>query len=93
MRAVSRSCFCGFLGHRWHRFNGSCHDDVVCFPARGHDRTHHGWHGNPQPDPAYVAGVDSRYIQGFYPESTSTGLTTPEEFWPVSRRFPPDFVP
>ena len=47
-----------------------------------------GGTGNPQPFPAYVADVDSRYIQQFYSGYTSTGLTTPEEFWPVTPPFP-----
>ncbi len=39
---------------------------------------------DPEPDPRYVAAVDQRYIQPLYPGYMSTGLMTPEQFWPLS---------
>ena len=88
MRAVSRSCFVGFLAIVGTVLMALATTMSSAFQLAAMTALIMGGTGNPQPDPAYVAGVDSRYIQGFYPGYTSTGLTTPEEFWPVSPPFP-----
>lgn len=43
-----------------------------------------GGTGNPQPTPGYVTSVYNTYIAPHYPGYTPTGLTTPEDFWPVT---------
>jgi hypothetical protein len=39
---------------------------------------------NPLPDPAYIASVNTSYIQHLFPGYNPVGLTTPEQFWPVT---------
>ncbi|OBK50283.1 PE family protein [Mycobacterium kubicae] len=39
---------------------------------------------NPLPDARYVTDVFTRYIQPYFPGATGQGLTTPEQFWPVT---------
>ena len=39
---------------------------------------------NPQPDPMYVASVNTSYIQRLFAGAIPTGLFTPEMFWPVT---------
>lgn len=39
---------------------------------------------NPLPDPAYVAAINSAYIQPRFPGAIPQGVFTPEEFWPVT---------
>lgn len=43
-----------------------------------------GGTGNPEPDPIYQAAVNSAYIQRFFPGANFFGVTTPEQFWPVT---------
>ena len=43
-----------------------------------------GGTGNPQPTPTYVTSVYSTYIAPHYPGYSPVGLTTPEDFWPVT---------
>jgi hypothetical protein len=43
-----------------------------------------GGTNNPQPDPMYVAGVNTSYIQRLFPGAIPQGLFTPEQFWPVT---------
>jgi PE-PPE domain/PE family len=43
-----------------------------------------GGTGNPLPDPGYIASVNASYIQRLFPGYNPTGLTTPEQFWPVT---------
>ncbi|OBG91576.1 hypothetical protein A5697_09595 [Mycobacterium sp. E3251] len=43
-----------------------------------------GGTGNPQPTPSYVSSVYGTYIAPHYPGYTPVGLTTPEDFWPVT---------
>ena len=43
-----------------------------------------GGNFNPEPDPGYVADVNTNYIEFLYPGYQSVGLTTPEQFWPVT---------
>jgi hypothetical protein len=43
-----------------------------------------GGTANPQPDPVYVSSVNNSYIQQLFPGSSSQGLFTPEQFWPVT---------
>jgi hypothetical protein len=43
-----------------------------------------GGTGNPQPTPSYVSSVYSTYVAPHYPGYSPVGLTTPEEFWPVT---------
>jgi hypothetical protein len=43
-----------------------------------------GGTGNPQPNPSYVTSVYNTYIAPHYPGYSPVGLTTPEDFWPVT---------
>ena len=43
-----------------------------------------GGTGNPQPTPTYVTSVYNAYIAPHYPGYSPVGLTTPEDFWPVT---------
>lgn len=43
-----------------------------------------GGTGNPQPTPSYVTSVYNTYIAPHYPGYSPVGLTTPEDFWPVT---------
>ncbi|MFV0495158.1 PE family protein [Mycobacterium sp.] len=43
-----------------------------------------GGTGNPWPGEQYVEDVNTAFIQTLFPGATPLGLTTPEEFWPVT---------
>ncbi|UXA08952.1 PE-PPE domain-containing protein [Mycobacterium sp. SMC-2] len=43
-----------------------------------------GGTGNPQPNAAYLSSVYNTYIAPHYPGYSPVGLTTPEDFWPVT---------
>lgn len=43
-----------------------------------------GGTGNPQPNAAYLSSVYNTYIAPHYPGYSPVGLTTPEDFWPIT---------
>jgi hypothetical protein len=43
-----------------------------------------GGTGNPVPDPLYVNGVYNAYILPKFPTAIPQGLSTPEQFWPIT---------
>ena len=66
MRVVSRSCFVAFLAIVGTVLMALVTTMSSAFQLTAMTALIMGGTGNPEPDPAYVAGVDSRYIQGFY---------------------------
>jgi PPE-repeat protein len=53
-----------------------------------------GGTGNPQPDPTFVANVNTLFIAPNFPGYIAQGLTTPEAWWPITRfsLLPPYFT-
>ncbi len=43
-----------------------------------------GGTSNPLPDPLYLAGINTAYIQSLFTGANPVGVFTPEQFWPVT---------